>query len=183
MKRKRSHDKLKINRIEFRTGVDTIRDTIPTIDKVGRDRSGRANDHARSREEKKEISRVLARFLVSRKGGGVKCNYGGKKVRNMRDKWVASGRRNSGNGFVPLHKDEKADTLEGRGGGGRLSRNLEHTLRTLDTFYGCGTLFLSLSLSLALVRSLALSFEYSSRLFSIPRLAKLANDTIACARP
>lgn len=99
LKRKRSHDKLKINRIEFRTGVDTIRDTIPTIDKVGRDRSGRANDHARSREEKKEISRVLARFLVSRKGGGVKCNYGGKKVRNMRDKWVASGRRNSGNGL------------------------------------------------------------------------------------
>lgn len=81
-------------------GVDTIRNTIPTIDKVGRDRSGRANDHERSREMKKEIRRVLARFLVSRKGeGGIKCNYGGKKVRNMRDKWVASGRRNSGNGL------------------------------------------------------------------------------------
>lgn len=51
-------------------GVDTIRNTIPTIDKVGRDRSGRANDHERSREMKKEIRRVLARFLVSRKGGG-----------------------------------------------------------------------------------------------------------------
>lgn len=47
----------------------------------------------------------------------------------------------------------KKRILSRGGGGGRLSRNLEHTLRTLNTFYGCGTLFLSLSLSL--VRSLA----------------------------
>lgn len=35
---------------------------------------------------------MLARFLVSRETGGremrIECNYGGKKVRNMRDKWI-----------------------------------------------------------------------------------------------
>lgn len=63
----------------FLIGVNAIRNTIPTIDKVGRDRSGRANEHERSREEKKEIRRMLARFLVSRKRG-----VGGSKVQLRR---------------------------------------------------------------------------------------------------
>lgn len=165
----------------------SIRSAIPTIDKVGRDRSGRANDHARSREEKKEISRVLARFLVSRKGGGSKVQLrrkeGSKYAGQVGGEWPTKFWKRVKSGSCLFTRMKKRILSRGEGGGGRLSRNLEHTLRTLDTFYGCGTLFLSLSLSLALVRSLALSFEYSSRLFSIPRLAKLANDTIACARP
>lgn len=79
----------------------------------------------------------------------------------MRDKWVASGRRNSGNGLKVVRASSqgwKSGYSRGEGGG-RLSRNLEHTLRTLNTFYGCGTLFLSLSLSLAC--SLASSFSLS----------------------
>lgn len=58
--------------------------------------------------------RLLPRFLAFRR---MKCNYSGKKVRNMRDKWQPSGRGNSGNGLkvvgASLRPGEKADPLEG----------------------------------------------------------------------
>lgn len=160
MKRKRSHDKLKINRIEFRTGVDTIRDTIPTIDKVGRDRSGRANDHERSREEKKEIRRVLARFLVSRKGGGgskvqLRRKEGSKYAGQVGGEWPTKFWKRVKSGSCLFTRMKKR--ILSRGGGGDACRVIWNTLcerwiRSMDAEH-----YFSLSLSRLFARSLSLS--------------------------
>lgn len=49
-----------------------------------------------AKKKKKDRSVCCLDFSVFR---GIKCNYCGKKVRDMRDKWLPSGRQNSANGL------------------------------------------------------------------------------------
>lgn len=77
-------------------------------------------------KKKKDASVCCLDFSVFR---GIKCNYRGKKVRNMRDKWLPSGRQNSGNGLKVVCASPDG-WKSGSSRVGRLSRNLEHTSRT-----------------------------------------------------
>lgn len=80
----------------------------------------------KEKRKKKDRSVCCLDFSVFR---GIKCNYRGKKVRNMRDKWLPSGRQNSGNGLKVVCASPDG-WKSGSSRVGRLSRNLEHTSRT-----------------------------------------------------
>lgn len=79
-----------------------------------------------AKKKKRDRSVCCLDFSVFR---GIKCNYCGKKVRDMRDKWLPSGRQNSANGLKVVCASPDG-WKSGSSRLGRLSRNLEHTSRT-----------------------------------------------------
>ena len=97
----------------------------------------------------------------------------------MRDKWVASGRRNSGNGLKVVRASSQGwKSGYSRGEGGRLSRNLEHTLRTWIRSMDAEHCF-SLSLARSNIRH---DFFLDSPSWQTTRSRVLAHDNFILTR-